>query len=72
MIVMEAMLRRPTGNLQRFRRIDGRSKVPGSLPVRPSSGSSRCSMENHMPGFVDVRQDIEPWKRALAALLGDR
>ena len=42
------------------------------VPVRPIEQYERVFDENHMPKPVDVRQDIEPWKQALATLLGNR
>ena len=42
------------------------------IPVRPIERYEPVFDENHMPKPVDIEQDIEPWKRALEALVGDR
>ena len=73
LIAMEAMLRgipviaSNSGGLQEAK--EGTGFV---IPVRPIERYEREFDENHMPKPVDVRQDMEPWKRALGDLLGDR
>src|SRR5207245_529581 len=42
------------------------------IPVRPIERYEPVFDENHMPKPVAMRQEIEPWKRALATLLSDR
>jgi hypothetical protein len=41
------------------------------IPVRPIERYETSFDENHMPEPVDAPQDIEPWKQALATLLGN-
>jgi len=73
LIAMEAMLRgipvisSNSGGLQEAKQGTG-----FVIPVCPIERYEREFDENHMPKPVDVCQDIEPWKRALATLLGDR
>ncbi len=73
LIAMEAMLRgipvisSDSGGLQEAKKGTG-----FVIPVRPIERYEREFDETHMPKPVDVGQDIEPWKRALVILLGDR
>src|SRR6266436_976903 len=73
LIAMEAMLRglpvisSDSGGLAEAKRGTG-----FVIPVRPIERYEPVFDENHMPKPVDVEQDIEPWKRALAALVDDR
>ena len=73
LIAMEAMLRgipvisSDSGGLAEAKRGTG-----FVIPVRPIERYEAAFDENHMPRPIDVRQDIEPWKEALAALSSDR
>jgi len=73
LIAMEAMLRgipviaSNSGGLE-----EAKLGTGFVIPVRPIEQYERVFDENHMPKPVDVRQDIEPWKQALATLLGNR
>jgi glycosyltransferase involved in cell wall biosynthesis len=72
LIAMEAMLRglpvisSDSGGLAEAKR--GTRFV---IPVRPIEKYEPEFDENHMPKPVEVEQDIAPWERALAALVGD-
>jgi glycosyltransferase involved in cell wall biosynthesis len=73
LIAMEAMLRglpviaSDSGGLAEAKQGTG-----FIIPVRPIERYKPSFDENHMPEPVDAPQDIEPWKQALATLLGDR
>lgn len=73
LIAMEAMLRGiPVISSNSGGLLEAKQGTGFVIPVRPIERYEREFDENHMPKPVDVRQDIEPWKRALATLLGDR
>jgi glycosyltransferase involved in cell wall biosynthesis len=73
LVAMEAMLRgipviaSGTGGLAEAKQ--GTGYV---VPVRRIDRYTGAFDENHMPVPESVSQDMEPWRRALAALLGDR
>lgn len=73
LIAMEAMLRglpviaSDSGGLAEAKQGTG-----FVIPVRPIERYKTSFDENHMPEPVDSPQDIEPWRLALATLLGDR
>jgi len=72
LIAMEAMLRGlPVISSDSGGLVEAAQGAGFILPVRPIERYEPVFDENHMPKPIDVKQDIEPWKQALHALVGD-
>jgi glycosyltransferase involved in cell wall biosynthesis len=73
LIAMEAMLRAlPVISSDSGGLAEAKQGTGFVIPVRPIERYEPVFDENHMPKPVDVKQDIEPWKHALEALVSDR
>ena len=73
LIAMEAMLRGlPVISSDSGGLVEAKQGTGFVVPVRPIEQYESVFDENHMPKPVAGAQDIEPWEKALAALLGNQ